>query len=151
MLQTRINSPEYEFTNPVFPKSPIPDYPTIRIALPPANLLHVFSLPLAYREPFSGLGRSPRGMPTTFPFSFLPASLHSLINNSTQYKLYIITLAGDLLATFVPDADPGFGIRTVAWHPSGMFLAVGGWDDKVDFSLCAYLLIEANWVMVVVV
>lgn len=48
-----------------------------------------------------------------------------------QYKLYIMTLAGDLIATFGPDPDPGLGIRNVAWHPSGMFLAVGGWDEKV--------------------
>jgi hypothetical protein len=43
-----------------------------------------------------------------------------------------VTLAGDLQATFTPDPDPGFGIRNAVWHPSGMFLAVGGWDDKVQ-------------------
>ena len=51
-----------------------------------------------------------------------------------QYKLYILNLVGHVLATFTPpDADPalGLGIRTVSWHPSGMFIAVGGWDDKV--------------------
>jgi len=48
-----------------------------------------------------------------------------------EYKLYIHTLAGDLLASFSPDPDPGLGIRNVAWHPNGMFLAVGGYDDKV--------------------
>jgi hypothetical protein len=42
-----------------------------------------------------------------------------------------VTLAGDHLTTFSPVPDPGFGIRKVSWHPSGMFLAVGGWDDKV--------------------
>ena len=43
----------------------------------------------------------------------------------------MLSLSGTILATFSPDIDPGFGIRNVAWHPSGMFLVVGGWDDKV--------------------
>ncbi|KAJ7092601.1 hypothetical protein C8R44DRAFT_816099 [Mycena epipterygia] len=48
-----------------------------------------------------------------------------------EYKLYILSLVGDILGSFCPDPDPGFGIRRVAWHPSGLFLAVGGWDDKI--------------------
>ncbi|KAJ6519701.1 WD repeat-containing protein 8 [Mycena sanguinolenta] len=48
-----------------------------------------------------------------------------------EYKLYVVSLAGDIQGTFCPDSDPGFGIRRVAWHPTGMFLAVGGWDDKI--------------------
>jgi len=48
-----------------------------------------------------------------------------------EYRLYILSLAGDVLGSFKPDPDPGFGIRNVAWHPSGMFLAVSGWDNKV--------------------
>jgi len=48
-----------------------------------------------------------------------------------EYKLHVVSLAGDLQATFTPDPDPGFGIRNSVWHPSGMFLAVGGWDDKI--------------------
>ncbi|KAF7985298.1 hypothetical protein HWV62_6463 [Athelia sp. TMB] len=48
-----------------------------------------------------------------------------------EYKLHILTLAGAPLATFTPDPDPGFGVRAVAWHPSGAFLAVGGWDERV--------------------
>ena len=32
---------------------------------------------------------------------------------------------------FAPEKDPGFGVRAVAWHPAGLFLAVLGWDDKV--------------------
>ncbi|KAF4573059.1 Centrosome-associated WD domain-containing protein [Pleurotus pulmonarius] len=56
-----------------------------------------------------------------------------------EYKLYIISLNGDLLGSFAPDHDPGFGIRGVAWHPTGMFLAVGGWDDKV------YILDSLSW------
>ena len=48
-----------------------------------------------------------------------------------EYKLHIISLAGDLQGSFMPDPDPGFGIRTAVWHPSGLFLAIGGWDDKI--------------------
>ncbi|KAF8898871.1 WD repeat-containing protein 8 [Infundibulicybe gibba] len=48
-----------------------------------------------------------------------------------EYKLYIVSLAGDIQTSFSPEPDPGFGIRSVAWHPSGLFLAVGGWDDKI--------------------
>ncbi|PPQ63010.1 hypothetical protein CVT24_006116 [Panaeolus cyanescens] len=49
-----------------------------------------------------------------------------------RYKLHVVSLAGDLLTTFSPYPDPILGIRKVAWHPSGTFIAVGGWDDKVD-------------------
>ncbi|KAI0739593.1 YVTN repeat-like/Quino protein amine dehydrogenase [Daedaleopsis nitida] len=48
-----------------------------------------------------------------------------------EYKLYVVTLAGNVVGTFTPEPDPGFGIRTVSWHPSGLFLAVAGADDKV--------------------
>ncbi|KAI0067787.1 YVTN repeat-like/Quino protein amine dehydrogenase [Artomyces pyxidatus] len=48
-----------------------------------------------------------------------------------EYKLYILSLTGEVQGTFSPNPDPGFGIRNVAWHPSSMFLAVGGWDDKI--------------------
>jgi hypothetical protein len=51
---------------------------------------------------------------------------------TVKYKLSILNLAGTVLRTFVPDPDPGLGIRSVAWHPSGAFLAIGGWDDKVS-------------------
>lgn len=49
-----------------------------------------------------------------------------------QYKLHIVSLAGSVLGSFSPEPDPGFGIRMVSWHPSGMFLAVAGSDDKVS-------------------
>ncbi|KAL6299160.1 Quino protein amine dehydrogenase [Sparassis latifolia] len=50
-----------------------------------------------------------------------------------EFKLCVLTLAGELLGTFAPagGADPGFGVRAVAWHPAGLFLAVAGYDDKV--------------------
>ncbi|KAI0776895.1 WD repeat-containing protein 8 [Trametes elegans] len=48
-----------------------------------------------------------------------------------EYKLYIVSLAGSVLGSFSPDPDPGFGIRVVSWHPSGMFLALAGSDDRV--------------------
>ncbi|KAG8948606.1 hypothetical protein FRC04_009509 [Tulasnella sp. 424] len=51
-----------------------------------------------------------------------------------DYKLHIITLVGNVVATFTPpepDTALGLGIRAVVWHPTGAFLAVGGWDDKI--------------------
>lgn len=46
----------------------------------------------------------------------------------------MLSLAGEIQGSFCPDPDSGFGIRRVVWHPSGMFLAIGGWDDKVSDS-----------------
>ena len=51
-----------------------------------------------------------------------------------QYKLYILSLAGDILGAFTPEPDRGFGIRHVTWHPSGAYIAVSGYDDKVRDS-----------------
>ncbi|KAF8605108.1 YVTN repeat-like/Quino protein amine dehydrogenase [Ceratobasidium sp. AG-I] len=59
-----------------------------------------------------------------------------------EYKLCILNLAGTVLRTFIPEPDPGLGIRSVAWHPSGAFLAVGGWDDKV------HILSSLSWTAV---
>ncbi|CEL57758.1 WD repeat-containing protein WRAP73 OS=Mus musculus GN=Wrap73 PE=2 SV=2 [Rhizoctonia solani AG-1 IB] len=59
-----------------------------------------------------------------------------------EYKLSVLNLAGTVLRTFTPDPDPGLGIRSVAWHPSGAFLAVGGWDDKV------HILSSLSWTVV---
>ena len=64
-------------------------------------------------------------------YKFRSRSWHPLI----QYKISILSLAGDVQGTFTPSPDPGFGVRSVAWHPSGMFLAVGGWDDKVSVTV----------------
>lgn len=35
------------------------------------------------------------------------------------------------MATFTPDPDPYLGIRCVAWHPTGLFIAAGGYEDKI--------------------
>ncbi|KAF9022969.1 YVTN repeat-like/Quino protein amine dehydrogenase [Hymenopellis radicata] len=56
-----------------------------------------------------------------------------------EYKIYILSLIGDVVASFSPEPDPGLGIRTVSWHPSGSFLLVGGWDDKI------HILSTASW------
>ncbi|KAG2023093.1 WD repeat-containing protein 8, variant 2 [Coprinopsis cinerea AmutBmut pab1-1] len=53
-----------------------------------------------------------------------------------EYKLHVMTLAGQSVTCFSPDQDPGFGIRNVAWHPNGLFLVVGGWDDKIHILDC---------------
>ncbi|KAI0274733.1 YVTN repeat-like/Quino protein amine dehydrogenase [Gloeopeniophorella convolvens] len=60
-----------------------------------------------------------------------------------EYKLFVLSLTGDVLGSFKPEPDPGFGIRNVVWHPSGMFLAVGGWDNKV------HILEQLTWSKVV--
>ena len=52
---------------------------------------------------------------------------------SFQYKLHVVTLGGRVAGSFVPNLDPGLGIRCASWHPGGTFLAVGGWDSKVGF------------------
>ncbi|KAI0080278.1 YVTN repeat-like/Quino protein amine dehydrogenase [Panus rudis PR-1116 ss-1] len=48
-----------------------------------------------------------------------------------EYKLHIVSLTGDVLGSFAPKPDPGLGIRSVSWHPSGFFLVTSGWDDKI--------------------
>ncbi|KAG8896531.1 hypothetical protein FRB99_008852 [Tulasnella sp. 403] len=56
-----------------------------------------------------------------------------------EYKLHILSLVGNVLATFTPpepDVALGLGIRAVAWHPSGGFIAVGGWDEKIYILTC---------------
>ncbi|KIK46409.1 hypothetical protein CY34DRAFT_411345 [Suillus luteus UH-Slu-Lm8-n1] len=54
-----------------------------------------------------------------------------------EYKLHILSLAGDVQGTFSPKPNPGFGVRNAAWHPTGMFLAVAGWDDKLSSKIPA--------------
>lgn len=64
--------------------------------------------------------------------SLSPSGGHVAVwENSLEYMVHILSLAGDVLGTFTPERDPGFGVRTVAWHPAGLYLAVLGWDDKV--------------------
>ncbi|KAG8699340.1 hypothetical protein FRC09_006673 [Ceratobasidium sp. 395] len=61
-----------------------------------------------------------------------------------EYKLSILNLAGTVLKTFIPEPDPGLGIRSVAWHPSGGFLAVGGWDNKASIDVVATFELSAR-------
>jgi len=56
-----------------------------------------------------------------------------------QFKIHIVTLAGERLGTFSPDPDPAFGVRHATWHPNGAYLAVGGWSDKI------YILDSLTW------
>ncbi|KAF5385412.1 hypothetical protein D9757_005386 [Collybiopsis confluens] len=66
-------------------------------------------------------------------FSLSPTGNHiSAWEGPLEYKLYILTLAGHCLKKFAPEPEPVLGIREVAWHPSGMFLAILGFDDKVQ-------------------
>ena len=52
---------------------------------------------------------------------------------AAQYALHIYTPDGRHLAshTLAQGGISGLGVRSVAWHPSGRFLAVGGHDDVV--------------------
>ncbi|KZV75494.1 YVTN repeat-like/Quino protein amine dehydrogenase [Peniophora sp. CONT] len=64
--------------------------------------------------------------------SISPTGAHLAVwEGPLEYKLHILSLTGEVLGTFSPSPDPGFGVRSVAWHPTGMFLAVAGWDDKI--------------------
>ncbi|KAJ7596922.1 WD repeat-containing protein 8 [Mycena floridula] len=56
-----------------------------------------------------------------------------------QFKVTILSLAGTVLASFTPPMDPGFGVRHAVWHPSGNFLAVNGWEDKI------HILDQLSW------
>ncbi|KAF7799243.1 hypothetical protein EIP86_010475 [Pleurotus ostreatoroseus] len=70
----------------------------------------------------------------------LRVTIWSLVTGSAthiQFPLHVDR--GDLLGSFAPDPDRGFGVRSVTWHPSGAFLAVAGWDDKV------YILESLTW------
>ncbi|KAE9408219.1 WD repeat-containing protein 8 [Gymnopus androsaceus JB14] len=65
-------------------------------------------------------------------FALSPTGNHLAVwEGQLEYRLFIVTLAGVTLASFSPEPEPVLGIRQVAWHPSGHFLAVAGWDDKV--------------------
>ncbi|KAI0307923.1 Quino protein amine dehydrogenase [Multifurca ochricompacta] len=73
-------------------------------------------------------------LPTTSMSSLAlsPSGNHLAIwEGPLEHRLFVLSLAGDVLGTFQPDPDSVFGIRNVVWHPSGMFLAVGGWDNKI--------------------
>ncbi|KAG7099110.1 hypothetical protein E1B28_000983 [Marasmius oreades] len=77
-------------------------------------------------------------------FALSPTDNHLAVwEGNLEYKLHIITLAGKVLASFTPDPEPALGVRHVAWHPSGAFLAVSGWDDRI------YILDSMSWSPVV--
>ncbi|KZT63453.1 YVTN repeat-like/Quino protein amine dehydrogenase [Daedalea quercina L-15889] len=64
--------------------------------------------------------------------SLSPTGSHVAVwEGPLEHKIHVLSLAGEHLGTFAPEKDPGFGVRAVAWHPAGLFLAVLGWDDKV--------------------
>lgn len=51
-----------------------------------------------------------------------------------QYSLCIYTPTGRMLHRHVlekQDGPLGLGLKRVAWHPSGRFIALGGFDDKI--------------------
>jgi WD40 repeat protein len=56
-----------------------------------------------------------------------------------EFRIHIVTLTGEKLGSFSPEPDPGLGVRHVAWHPNGAYLAVGGWSDKI------YILDSLTW------
>ncbi|KAI0034262.1 quinon protein alcohol dehydrogenase-like superfamily [Vararia minispora EC-137] len=73
-------------------------------------------------------------LPTTSMASIAisPSGNHVAVwEGPLEYKLCILSLTGELIGSFKPDPDPGLGIRCVAWHPSGMFIALAGWDDRI--------------------
>ncbi|KAN0134847.1 YVTN repeat-like/Quino protein amine dehydrogenase [Lactarius tabidus] len=73
-------------------------------------------------------------LPTSSMSSFVisPSGNHIAVwEGLLEYRLFVLSLAGDVLGSFKPDPDPVFGIRNVVWHPSGMFLAINGWDNKI--------------------
>lgn len=86
------------------------------------DALHGYSMVRHFPLPTSNLGSlslSPTG-------NYLAVSEGPL-----EFRLHIVTLAGSVVSSFSPDVDPGFGVRCVAWHPTGSLLAVAGRDNKV--------------------
>lgn len=62
--------------------------------------------------------------------------------SAAEFKLVIMNLVGQHLATYVPPDNPLLGIRQVAWHPTGTYLVLGGWDSKL------YILSSLEWKLV---
>ncbi|KAG8964538.1 hypothetical protein FRC03_001704 [Tulasnella sp. 419] len=72
-----------------------------------------------------------------------PSGAHVAVwESSIDYKLHILSIVGQLQSTFTPDPDPGLGIRCVSWHPTSLFIAVAGFDDKI------HILTSLGWVCV---
>lgn len=55
-----------------------------------------------------------------------------------SYAVHLLNLTGAVLATYAPaPAQDGLGAKQLVWHPSGTFLAIGGFDDIVRLPLPA--------------
>lgn len=50
--------------------------------------------------------------------------------NLVEYRVLVYYPDGRLVATYARD-DEGLGIKSVQWSPSGQFLALGSFDQKV--------------------
>ncbi|KAG8839184.1 hypothetical protein FRC20_006095 [Serendipita sp. 405] len=61
---------------------------------------------------------------------------------ASEFKVAIVNLVGQHLATFTPNEETLLGVRQVIWHPSGEYLIIGGWDSKV------YILSNLEWRLV---
>lgn len=62
-----------------------------------------------------------------------PSSYYAQVDTAPQYALHIYTPDGRLQHTHTLSQGgiSGLGVRSVAWHPSGRFLVVGGYDDTI--------------------
>lgn len=83
------------------------------------SLAHHF--PVATKD-LAGLSWSPSG------------SVICVWESCLNYQLFLYTLDGQNVASYTPYSDPsqfGLGARVVSWSPTGQFLAVGGYDQKV--------------------
>lgn len=83
------------------------------------SLLHHF--PLNTKD-LIGLSWSPNG------------SIICTWDSCLYYQLFLYTLDGRRVASYTPYSEPhhySLGLRSVCWSPSGQFLAIGGYDQKL--------------------
>ena len=83
------------------------------------NLVHHFQL---NTKDLAGLSWSPTG------------SVICVWDSSLCYRLFLYTLDGECVSSYIPYPEPhsyGLGLRSVSWSPTGQFLAVGGYDQKL--------------------
>lgn len=84
-------------------------------------------------------------LPTTSlaSISLSPTGNHVAVwEAASEFKVVIMNLTGQHIATFIPTDDPLLGVRHILWHPSGTYLLVGGWDSKL------YILSSLEWKVV---